>query len=107
VIVLGDLVTVTDGDGLVTQQRVEDLGAFMATAGTIRLGWGRFEDDAERPVRVRHTLAGIHVYMSDVSAVEDVTGQCEASRERVCLSPNVDHGSEPLHVLSEQLCIVS
>jgi hypothetical protein len=47
VIVLGDLLTVTDGDGLVTQQTVAGLGAFIGRAGDVRLGWGRFEDDME------------------------------------------------------------
>ena len=45
VIVLGDLLTVTDRDGLVSQQTVEGQGAFIATAGAIRLGCGCFDDD--------------------------------------------------------------
>ena len=45
VIVLSDLLTVTDGDGLVSQQTVEGQGAFIATDDAIRLGWGGSNDD--------------------------------------------------------------
>ena len=47
VVVLGDTAHVLKAEQMITSQTVEGLGAFVAKAGDLRLGWGQFEDDLE------------------------------------------------------------
>lgn len=46
-LVFGDAVTVERGGAEVARCRVEGLGRFVAAAGDLRLGLGRFPDGAE------------------------------------------------------------
>lgn len=47
VLMADDTVTVITAAGTVTQQRAAGLGAFVAKAKALRLGWGRFPDGME------------------------------------------------------------
>lgn len=47
VLVLGDLVVIECDGEEIARRTVEGLGWFATAAGDLRLGWGRFPDDAE------------------------------------------------------------
>ena len=42
-----DTVTIIDASGIVTRERVDGLGGFVARSTDVRLGWGQFPDGME------------------------------------------------------------